>query len=482
MTKADVFCLVDSQGKPLAPAVQATVLAKYSRSPESARTIVASLSAEEADKFQDKWVVSYGHNSVAELAALPVCLEGISIVASKFIESWQRPGYSEKSTRYQVFSRDSFVTPPGAPATMKNFASRFYDAYENLMEPMIKICAEKMGKDPNDPEVLKNRLVKARAFDNLRYLLPAGTGTNVAVHAYVRDFRDMIVHLRGHSNPEFKVLGDQIHDALQEVVPTLVRHTEPDTFALPLKSVGGRFAKQKEGVSEPSVSLVNSTSQASYESQVIDFKNLVSDRHGMSWTSFCKHMETRRDWQQVPDVFKSIRLSFGLMMDYGAYRDLQRHRRCEQYAEPLSSDYGFLVPDDIKGSHVEQAYIDAMSCIESYDDEEVVYNMDLMQYMVPLGYLHRSVFEMDLRELYYIVELRTKPQGHISYRRIAYEMFEAARNIYPELLRWCKAIRPDAIGEHALSGNGGSVRRPTLPASTRARGTERRPQRPSEFG
>jgi len=449
MTKeAEVFCLTDAQGRPLPPAVQATVLAKYSRSPDSAKEILSRLTAEEADKFQEKWVVSYGHNSVAELASVAVCLEGISIVASKVVESWQRPGYSEKSTRYQVFSRESFVTPPGGPETMKKFASRFYDAYDRMMVPMQRICAERMGKDPNDPKAIEDRLVKARAFDNLRYLLPAGTGTNVAVNAYVRDLRDMMVHLRGSSNPEMRSLGDKLHDAVYQVAPTLVKHTEPDTFELPVRSLGN--VSSRFNISSPHwyVDIHKPHLLPSAQIAHKSFESTVGDRHGMSWTSFCKYMEGRASWQEVPRVFKTLPISFEVMMDYGAFRDLQRHRRCEQYVEPLTANYGYLVPDDIQGTALEADYREVMEAVENYDDDAVVHDADLMQYMTPLGYLHRSVFQMDLRELYYIVELRTKPQGHISYRRVAYEMFVRGREYYGDLMQWCRAIRPDAIGEH----------------------------------
>lgn len=445
---ADIFCLTDAQGRPLPPAVQATVLAKYSRSAESARDILARLTEEEADKFQEKWVVSYGHNSVAELASIAVCMERISIVASKFVESWQRPGYSEKSTRYQVFSGDSFVTPPGAPATMKSFAARFYEAYDRLMEPTLRLCAEKMGKDPRDPASLQDRTVRARAFDNLRYLLPAGTGTNVAVNAYARDLRDMICHLGGSANPEFRLIGSRLHDAVREVAPTLVKHTDPDEFEPQIRSLGpipSRFRLEEPGwyvdLYKPHMLPDRHIAQKSFES-------VIADRYGMSWSTFCRYMEGRGAHQEVPKVFKTLPISFDIMMDYGAFRDLQRHRRCEQFVEPLTTNYGYLVPDDLVGSALEGEYRRAMESIEAYDDERVVHDVDLMQYMIPLGYLHRSVFQMDLRELYYIVELRTKPQGHISYRRVAYEMMQRAKDHYPEPMQWCRAVVPDGIGVH----------------------------------
>jgi thymidylate synthase ThyX len=448
MRETEVFCLTNDSGEPLNPALQATVLAKYSRSPESARDLLASLTVEEADKFQEKWTVGYGHASVAELAVPAVCAERISIVASKFFESWQRPGYSEKSTRYQAFSRESFVTPPGAPATMAQFAGRFYDAYDRLRERMTKRCAMLMGKDPNDPAVLTNSVVKARAFDNLRYLLPAGTGTNVAIVGNFRDLRGMITQGRGHTNSEFRLIGDGIHDAVQKIAPTLVKHTEPDSFEPAVKSLGNLSKKFDFTKPDWYVDIYQPHLLPDPNLAQKSFETIIADRHGMSWSAFCKLMEGRPNHRAVPRVFRGVRISFEVMMDYGAYRDLQRQRRLEIYAEPLTVSYGYVVPDDILGSELEAEYRAAMESVHAYNDENVVHDADLMQYMIPLGYLHRSVFEMDLEQLYYVVELRTPDKGHISYRRVAYEMYRIGKARFPQMMEWCRAIQPDAIGVH----------------------------------
>jgi thymidylate synthase ThyX len=159
-------------------------------------------------------------------------------------------------------------------------------------------------------------------------------------------------------------------------------------------------------------------------------------------------MESRPKFRAVPKIFRTVRIAFKVMMDYGAFRDLQRHRRCEQYVEPLTDSLGYLVPDDIKNSELEYEYRKAMDLVKTYDDENVMNDVDLMQYMVPLGYLHKSIFDMDLQQLYYMVELRTKPQGHISYRRVAYKMYELACEKFPSLMQWCRAVNPTEIGVH----------------------------------
>lgn len=438
----NVFCLMGSDGKLLDPAVQATVLAKYSRSPMSAKEILSNITLEESGKFHDKWVIGYGHSSVAELATVPICIEGLSIVASKVVETMQRGAYSEKSTRYQRFSKDSFVTPPGGPETMKPFASRMYATYDKLHDAMVRRCAVLMGRDPEDPSQV-DRVVRARAFDNLRYLLPAGTGTNVACVLNFRDARDLVSTMMGHSNPEVVQIGKSILSAVSDVCPVLMRHASPNTFEPRVLSLGPTSDKFSMERPDWYVDLVTKV-PANAEPEFFD---LVEQRYGMNPDMFCKHMSARPEHAEVPDVFKTIVLTFDVLMDFGAFRDLQRHRRCEQFPEPLTTQYGYIIPDDIAGSELEPEYVAAMDYASTYD-EEAAYDTDLSQYVVPLGYLHRSSFQMSLKELYYIVELRTTPKGHMSYRRVAHKMYQLAAESLPSLMQWCRVCVPSSVGEH----------------------------------
>ena len=440
--KSDVFCITNKKGNLLHPAIQSTILAKYSRSSQSARDIILNLTSEDANKFQERWVGKYGHDSVAELANIPICFENVSIIASKFIESWQRAGYSEKSTRYQIFNRDSFVTPDGASFTMKNFAFRLYDTYENLLPKMIDRVSKITGEDP------RKLTVKARSFDNVRYLLPAGTGTNVAAVLNIRDMIDMIKSMTGHGNPEFRELGRKLHDVANEFCPALLKHISPNNFQMQLKHVEKIGYETQLKKNEQYVILDRPYLMPDPDLEQSSFKSLVEQRYDMSWEAFTKYMDCRPEHCEVPDPFKTVSISFEIMTDYGAFRDLQRHRRCEQYVEPLRIDYGYVIPDDIIDSPFESEYRDSMESIEAYDDDDVVTDEHLMQYMIPLGYLHKSIFQMDLKELYYIIELRTKTSGHISYRRIAHMMYEIAIDRWPLLMQWCRVHDVDEIGEH----------------------------------
>lgn len=440
----NIFCLTNADGKFLPPAVQATVLAKYSRSPDSARDIVKNLSEEEADKFQSKWTNAYNHSSIADLAEIPLCFEGVSIIASKFIESFQRAGYSEKSTRYQKFSENSFVSPPGSPEYLKKFVSRFYGTYDELSPLLYEMVSKKVPPGTSD------RAIKARVFDNLRYLLPAGTGTNIGMVADARDIRYLISSAMAHPNPEIKAIGELTRKAVEQVCPVFVSDVKSDYHHMQTKDlgpiphavVGGLFGTaQKDG----HVYMIEDPSMGHISNQDIEekFYSLVRT-YGESKDSFEKIMQSRGE-RHVPRVFRNFRFKFDVFMDFGAYRDLQRHRRCEIYPELHLGKHGFIIPDDIIGTPLENLY-----CNDMVESTMLTHSVDdtTLQYVLPIGHIHRSHFDMDLAQLYYIAELRTKPQGHISYRRIAYDMYRLASEKFPFLMQWCKPTRPDEIGEH----------------------------------
>jgi len=429
----DIYVLKSKDGNLLPPSIQATTLAKYSRSSLSAKDIINTLTNEEANKFHSKWTISYGHSSVAELAVIPICFEGISIIASKFIEKYQRAGYSEKSTRYQYFSKDSFINPLPGNTTLTNFAKRYYEAYDEMHHAALDRAACLIGTQ----DINENR-VKARAFDSLRYLLPAGTGTNLACVINLRDLRYLISEALGHKNPEIRTIGAEVLKCASELCPSLLGGIEPDNFEPRLKAIiPDYFVKDKE-----SVKILNCDLK-SFEKM----KKYAKSIYGMEWGELNTLMNKRGNRRTV-EIFRLVDFTLEIIMDYGAYRDLQRHRRCEQFPEPLTTYYGYSVPDDFVNTPLEEKYRNVMDQLLNYEEDTVIHDNDIYQYIIPMGYLHRSIFKMDLAELYYITELRTKPQGHISYRRIAFKMFEEVNNKFPELMQWCNAISPDEIGDH----------------------------------
>jgi len=412
MLNPDIFVLTDENGRLLPPSQQAAILAKYSRHPDSARDLLRKTSEASSEAFQEKWVVNYGHDSVAELATIPVCFEGVSIIASKEIEKLQRPGCSEKSTRMQKFNRDQMLWPTDdLKRAQGDLVDRLFDLYDDVLGWL---------GEKGVPE--------KKAFDVARSILPAGVRTNLALVAYPRDIAELIAKLGGSSNLEFQTIGSKLKEAVGSIGGPLIRHTEPNLWAqnwVPKKIPSRREFKRNE----PHAALIHAFVDPK-------FMETISRTYDMGEDEFFEKMEERPIKAKIPDLFQQIRVGFDVLMDYGAFRDIQRHRKMTQIVEPLTPNYGYITPEALLDSPF-MARFDSLMAFS----EEAWTSDWASSYVVPMAFLHRSYYEMDLQQLYYLIELRTQPQGHISYRRIAWQMYQEASKLMPQYMRWCRVVK-----------------------------------------
>jgi len=442
----DVYILLDGNGNLYKPSTQATALAKYSRSAKSAKETAIELSDDEADKFNDKWVITYGHSSVAELATVPLCLEGVSMIASKYLESYPRGAYSEKSTRYQEF-KPEFVWATKRTETLSKYIDALFAGYKDLYLELLPVCCEILKKNPANEKELNSAVVKAKAFDIVRNLIPCGCKTNLAAVLNLRDLRYLIQDLMNSPNPELRMISKKVHEAASQLVPTLVRDPKPNEMVLQIRSTGYIPYNWLEFSPQLLVSLNPKFSTNPNEALDI-FEFELENVYGSSYSLLEKMMSNRGN-SAVPEVFKNIRASFDVIMDFGSFRDLARHRKCDVIYETPNLDYGYVVPPDIVGTPYESKFRTLMDMIENlqFENRDSI-SAEEFSYFVPMGYLHASRFTMDLKQLYYMIELRTRPSGHYSYRKICYEMYKEAMSSYPELMQWCNAVNPITLSIH----------------------------------
>jgi len=425
----DVFPLTDEEGNLYPPIRQAATLAKYSRSPESARVLVQQTPELKAEAFQKRVIVTWGHSSVAELATIPVCFEGVSIVASKVLEAWPRPGCSEKSTRMQKFTRDQMCWPRlNVQASFGGFVARLFDLYDEVLDWAVQ--ANPTGADG------KTGIEKA-AFDIARLVLPAGVKTNLALVAYPRDLAKMIRLLLASTNPELVVVGALMKNSLDRIGGPLIRHTEPQEWSRNWEIKQIPWAEDwVHGEPHARQAAHSVWSDAGFE-------RILRNAYDMSFDEFAQAMAARPFKAEVPDIFRMFRVSFDILIDYGAMRDLQRHRRMAQYVEPLTTKYGYTVPIPLRGTDLEPRFRKIMDYAGTIVPESELPD-DVKQYVTPMCFLHRSMYDMDFQQLYYLTELRTQPAGHISYRTIAWQMFQEAQRLSPMMMQWCRAIPPES--------------------------------------
>ena len=435
----------------LPPEVRAVTFAKCSRSPEPFDEIAQELTEEKSAEFHEKWVVGYGHSSVAEHAILSVALENVSILATKIIEDARLASYTEKSTRYQIFTREIIYYPEVIQSEFKEdylkVINLIFDTYERLEKPMREFIEKKYPKEEGQADVLYNNVCKSRTCDNIRYLLPTATLTNLGMTANARTFEHAITKLMSHPLQEFQDIGKAIKQAAVKEVPTLVKYTEPsdylkETVPVLIEKINaattGMERKQnervrlveydKEGENKILTALLYRFSNYSYQELAKKVKNMDDqEKQDIIKTS----LEKRGKFDSPLREFEHALYTFDILMDYGAFRDVQRHRMCAQTNPLLTADYGYEVPDEIIEAGFENDFKKVTdTAAEAYNKIAEKYPHEA-QYLLPLAFRKRLLVSMNLREVFYFIGLRSGKKGHISYRRIAQECWRQIKEVHP---------------------------------------------------
>jgi len=440
----------------------ATIFAKCARSPEPFNEIAKKVTVEGAAQFHEKYVINYGHASVAEMAVPNICFEGVSILASKILESMPRGAYQEKSTRAQNFlfkDEDGRYTAYYIPPYLEGKARDHYIAsmeelfatYERLKEPMQEFAQKVTGSD--------KFVAQRRAFDALRYLLPIGTQTNLAMRMNGRDLSILITKLLSSEVHEFRELGRTLKEKGMEQLPTLVRHADSSYYIGAARALGRKHLSDWYDHNVADAPVKENGVELAYTMNEPDAIQTVARsivcQHGFG--SFYEYaigmeqathlinemLEKRGEHDPVPEELAAVPTIWDIVVDYGAYRDLQRHRRCKQFPQLPTTELGFSIPDDIVEAGFRDQFEEVMENAAKaiYTMREIAPEKDAFLYMTPLAYRHRTVWYSNLEQDFYVIELRSKPQGHISYRNIACGMYDWLKKVYPTFAQHIRCVK-----------------------------------------
>src|SRR5512143_2028081 len=215
----------------LSPEPIAVAFAKTSRSPESFREIAAGLTEEKSAQFHEKWVVGYGHASVAEHAVLHLAFENVSRLAIECIESNRLASYTEKSTRYQKWSTDNFFVPPELdehPLHSEYIAvcRELFQTYADSLEPVKALVMARAQRRPGESDEAMDRRLRSQYVDVCRFLLPAASLANVGMTANARVLESVIRKMLSHPLAEVREIGEQVKAVARAEVPTLVKYAD----------------------------------------------------------------------------------------------------------------------------------------------------------------------------------------------------------------------------------------------------------------
>ena len=471
LTKRRVFTL-----SPMPPEKCAFALARYSRSPDSIRDSLEWVRTHDSTKFLESFYFQYGHASIADLGHVVLCFEGISELAATEIEDEQLWDGQARSSRYQDFSKSGFVTPPefdaAQAAVYQQAAGELLAGYNQIHARVFDYLTEKLPRPESMSPEAYQRNVKARAFDVARYLLCFGIPTGVGQVTSIRTLERQVRGLKASEFQELRGLAQEIAEACaaepslqwdsrtssDAVAPTLARHLDADEHLQRSREDLRAWVRQNLDMSDrgasnsppDAVDLIKPAETAAdivatllYPETNWPYRQLYET--ACSWSAARRNevidvalqSRTRRD--ELLRSFRSNPYVFDIVMDIGAYRDLHRHRRCQQFRQAYSAKLGFETPDVIAEAGVSEAYAKLLSLARN---AAATLPDPGAQYLVPFAAKSRFLFKMDFAEADYIARLRSGVKGHFSYRKIAWEMKQKMSSLEPELARLIDATPP----------------------------------------
>lgn len=418
---------------------------------------------EKAIKFMEKWVLGYGHSSIAEGAVVGLCLEDVSILATKVIEDNRLSSFCEKSTRYVSFDKDSFYIDEKLRDSefydeIKELLDYLFGVYIELHEPVLDYVKSVSPLKDGVNVSAWERACASRRFDAIRYLLPTCTKTSLGWTVNARELSHGITKMLSHPLVELNLIGDKLKKEASKVLPSLLKFTKKNDYFVKTEEnmdlVSRRFINFNQKTDfvglDDKVKLVKSPSDAEeriisailYRYSHVSYDKIFEKVRLMSQKEkegiLDEYLREMGDFDYPLRELEHSDFSFDIIIDYGAYRDLQRHRICTQTKQLLGSDLGYDIPSDIinSGEEVLSKYNDAMKKAKDlYERVKKKFPIEA-QYLLPLGFRTRYLVTMNLRELFHLIKLRTTPMAHESYRKIAYKIYEVLKKEHPLLVKY----------------------------------------------
>ena len=434
--------------------------------------------------FFEKWLNDYGDDSIGELGGELVCMEGLSMVATKEVQD-KRVGISplEKSTRYVQYwekrtdGNYQYVIPGELIGTAQEevytaMMDELFDLYSGIAEPYLNYIKSLYPKGEDESEGSFNRSRGAKRFDDIRDLLPFSTQTNVAMYGNGRAFEDLLTRLMAHPLGEMRWWGQSIHRELSKTVPSFVKRSitergaQAQLYRTNIISVREELAQEVLGKEKPKgkaarwVEIVRSTPEADVviissflysantDLTLAEITDVVRGMTDTERTGLLKRIlderkfgkdEPKREhdrFRKVPRAFENADFTFDMWGRGGDYRDLHRHRQLTQERQRFTTHWGYDTEQEVEDSEfATQIKAVLEKAVEVYDKIAKEASPDVAQYAVPFAFLQHWYMTMSAREIHWMVELRTGPQGRPHYRAICHDIARKAQDAAPSVFQ-----------------------------------------------
>jgi thymidylate synthase ThyX len=420
---------------------------------------------ERATRLYERIFLGYGDDSVAQLGGAHVACEWVSNVTTKLLQRPRLAAYLEQSTRYISYDAP-MPDPPGGyryyrdPELGPDYAramDELFSIYAHALPRVAAWAEHEFPREPDEPPAAHGRAIKAKALDLLRGLLPASSLSHMGIFATGQTYEQLILHLIGHPLPEARDYGRMILGELQAVMPSFVARVDrPDRggrwaqYLQSRESAGEQWAsrlgldRDQEDAAGPAVALLRVDgdeddllaallfeASAASEEKIREAVGLLdADQRAAVLADLVGERENRR--HRPGRGFETVHYRFEIVCDYGAFRDLQRHRMLTVQWQALTPDLGAGIPEQVDLSGCGDDYRRALE-LSRVEYERLVGRglAAAAPYALCLGYRIRFVLELDAREAMQLIELRSGREGHPSYRAVAHEMHAQIAAVHP---------------------------------------------------
>ena len=468
-----VFALVN-----LPETVKGALFARYSRYPGTLRRLFLEEFAADLPEGGTTWdgaegaraaqlyeriFVGYGDDSVAQLGGAHVACEWVSNVLTKILQRPRLGAYLEQSTRYIAYDAP-MPDPPGGyryyrdhllGQTYSAAMDRVFAIYSNLLPRVSGWAQQEFPRGEDEAPAAHARAIKAKALDLLRGLLPASSLSHMGIFATGQTYEQLILHLLAHPLPEAQRYGHMMLEEIKAVMPSFVARVErPDRGGEWVQYLaeraragerwGKRLAIEAEEESGPSVTLLRAEGDEDNLLAALLFeaadcsedrlREAVGELDADERAAMLRELVgSRRNRRHRPGRgFETLRYRFEIVADYGAFRDLQRHRMLTVQWQALTPHLGADVPEQVELAGCGDRYRRALEISRVEYERLRERSLDAAApYALCLGYRIRFILDLNAREAMQLIELRSGREGHPSYRAVAHEMHAQIAAVHP---------------------------------------------------
>ena len=472
-----VFALVN-----LPEVVKGALFARYSRTTKSLRRLfldefaedvdeggeLTTAGVERAEKLYDRVFVEYGDDSVAQLGGVHLACEQASQLLAKAVEWGRLAAYLEQSTRYMRYDdqpggRWRATIPPEIEDgelehRYRGYLDEVFGLYGEMFEPMYAWYERRFPQDPADSDFVYRSTITAKTCDTLRVCLPAGTRSNIGVYATAQSYEQLLMRLSVHPLAEMREYGALMLEELRKVIPAFLKRVDVEDRGI----AWARYWRgTREGVEELAAKLAGeATPQPRDEVTLVDFdpdgetkvaaavlyaatdlpddqllalgRRMSRDERDELLRASVGDRGNRR--HKPGRAWERTQYRFDVACDYGAFRDLQRHRPLTIEWQRLTTDLGHETPAEIDEARLRDRWDRVMDAGRAIEGElRDAGFADVAQYAVPMAFRIRFVMQMTAREAMHLAELRSQPQGHPTYRRVAQRMHRLISEVHPSI-------------------------------------------------